>query len=561
MTSPYPRYHDSHTRCLNGTWAFSFLGDVAEVEQFNPDSVVCNDTMSVPGVFDASPRYSGRRGVSLYRTYAEITPECESQLRLDGLGLWARIFVDGKPLGTHQLPYSGWHVRLPASSQSRRQIDILIDNRLCPQRTVLVEPYFDFYLYGGIYRGVWLREFNGPTIERIGVRVLDRQRGRLQVHVETMDEVPHDTPMTIGFDQHQPMLIEDGHWQGKTRTFEISVPDPRQWSPDNPQLHTLHAHLGEDHFTTRFGLRDIRVEGAQLLLNDEPLKLKGICRHEAHPQFGPALPDAQIVHDIQLLKSLGCNFVRGSHYPQDPRFLDLCDEHGLLVFEESIGWQPRVKHFENPEFVDRIVQQTREMIRSSFNHPSVILWGFLNEADTDAPSSRPVYERIVKAIREEDPTRPVTFATCKPFDDLNLDLADVISVNAYPGWYADMETTDVRPLEEIAPKLDAILAHLADNGLGDRPFILSEVGAGAIYGWHDPLRNHWSEGYQADLLETVLHKFREDHRITGLAIWQFCDGRTYANSQALARPRSFNNKGIFDEYRRPKLAVQVVAKG
>ena len=86
-------------------------------------------------------------------------------------------------------------------------------------------------------------------------------------------------------------------------------------------------------------------------------------------------------------------------------------------------------------------------------------------------------------------------------------------------------------------------------------------GRDAIYGWHDPLNNHWSEEYQADLLEVVCRKFRSDERIMGLAVWQFCDGRTYADSRALMRPRSFNNKGIFDEYRRPKVAAKVFARG
>lgn len=561
MLSPYPRTRPDRTRCLNGVWDFQYLGDEVDVEAYGPADATTDAKMTVPGVFDASPAFAGKRGVGLYRIDVDVTPGRAARLRFDGLGLWAKLFVDREAVGTFDLPYGDWDVPVPPADHARRRIDLLIDNRLHPERTVLVEPYFDFYLYGGVYRGVWLRELPGPAIERVDVTVLDLDAGRVAVTAHAYDPVPDDTTTRIAFDDAPLAELTDAVWDGRTLRVETQVPDPRVWSPDDPRLHTLTLALGEDRFTVRFGLRTVRVDGPRLLLNGAPLKLKGVCRHEAHPQFGPALPDAQIVQDLQLLQQLGCNFVRGAHYPQDPRFLDLCDETGLLVFEESLGWQPRQEHFENPHFVERIEAQTRRMVRKSFNHPSVILWGFLNEADTPQPSARPVFERLVHAIRDEDPTRPVTFAVHRPFQDVTLDLADVVSVNAYPGWYADIDRSPVRPLGEIGPHLDRVLDHLAGRGLDDRPFILSEIGAGAIYGWHDPLRNHWTEGYQADLLEVVCRKFRDDDRFTGLAVWQFCDGRTYANSMALKRPRSFNNKGLYDEYRRPKLAADVVARG
>ena len=90
--------------------------------------------------------------------------------------------------------------------------------------------------------------------------------------------------------------------------------------------------------------------------------------------------------------------------------------------------------------------------------------------------------------------------------------------------------------------------------------IMSEVGAGAIYGFHDRFRTFWTEEYQADLLEEILKYFFSRDRIAGISLWQFIDCRTYASAYALSRPRSFNNKGIFDEYRRAKLAAEVVTR-
>ena len=554
--TPFPRTRPARTRSLDGFWSFGLLADDADPAAADPTAVDCREVAAVPGVYDAGPERPGHRGCVLYRTSVEVTPDTPSVLRFDGLGLWARLFVDGEALATYDLPYGGWTVRVPAAAHTRRRIEVLVDNRLHPERTPLVEPFFDFYLYGGIYRGVTLRELPEPAVLAARVTVLDRRSGSIRVAVEA--SAPPVEPLEASFDGGDFERVAGVIWDAATAAIELAVPDPRAWSPEAPELHTLTLRLGDDTFTTRFGLRDVRVDGPRLLLNDEPLKLRGVCRHEVHPQLGPALPGSLILQDVQHLRALGCNFVRGAHYPQDPRFLDLCDEHGLLVFEESLGWQARLENFENPRFAERVVQQTREMVRTSFNHPSVILWGFLNEGYADLPESRPVYEALAAAVRTEDGSRPLTYAVFKPFEDRNLDLVDVVSVNTYPGWYAE-PAAGPRPLGEIVPRIDSILEHLAATGHGDKPFLLSEIGAGTLYGWHDPHRAHWSEEYQADLLAVVCEKFLGDDRIDGLAIWQFCDGRTYSDGHALGRPRAFNNKGLLDEYRRPKLAAAGVA--
>jgi len=164
---------------------------------------------------------------------------------------------------------------------------------------------------------------------------------------------------------------------------------------------------------------------------------------------------------------------------------------------------------------------------------------------------------LAETLRALDPTRLVTYASMHPFDDVNLDLVDVVSINCYPGWYAQDKEL-VAPASEIVPRLDAIRISLAERGLGDKPFIVSEIGAGAIYGWRDPLHAHWSEEYQEEYLRTICQEAKRNPAIAGLALWQFCDCRTYASARALMRPRAFNNKGTLDEYRRPKLAYRAV---
>lgn len=556
---PYPHYPSRPVHCLDGLWACAFLGSETDPETVKLPDIAWSDRIMIPGVFDSCPAYVKKRGCFALRRRVSVK-DAGRVHRLDfgGLGLWARVFVDGVDCGTCQTPYAPWSVEIPASGTIEREIIMLIDNRFDAARVPLFDPFFDFFGYGGIYRSVHWHELPALSIRRAVVRTLDPAgEVEIEVRLTAQGTLPGSVDLHVSFDEGEAtafagVTVDEGRARIRTR-----VPNARVWSPESPHLHEVRVAIPDDAIIERFGIRTIAAKEGQILLNGQAVKLLGYNRHEAHPQFGPALPPQQLIHDLQLLRQLGCNFVRGSHYPQDQRFLDLCDELGFLVFEEALGWGTPVGHLKNERFNELQEVQTRAMVRASVNHPSVILWGFLNECASDQTESMAPIRRLAQAIREEDATRLVTFATHKPFGDLNLDVVDVISVNQYPGWYPENRDKE-RPLNEINPLIDRLLEHFAKKGLTDKPFIISEMGAGAIYGWRDPLEAHWSEEYQMAYLETLARRVVEDERIAGVAIWQFCDGRTYASGHALGRPRAFNNKGTFDEYRRPKMAAAAV---
>jgi beta-glucuronidase len=226
----------------------------------------------------------------------------------------------------------------------------------------------------------------------------------------------------------------------------------------------------------------------------------------------------------------------------------------MCVWNESIGWQHKVEHLTDERFLGAQQTNIEEMIAGACNRPSVILWGILNESHSHDAACRGAYERLLGRIRQLDPTRPVTYACNHPLDDVCLDLVDVISVNTYPGWYWGT-------IEEIPAALDKIVARIDGTGHADKPFIISEIGGAAVYGCRDWNADRWTEQYQARLLETVIRTmFVERERYCGLAIWQFCDGRTMPTipSPMMTRARGFNNKGVVDEYRRPKMGYEVV---
>lgn len=557
---PFPHYGKRAVHELDGIWDFVWLGEDVDLEAVEPSRITFDLRMPVPSAFDAYPEFAGKRGTAAYRTTVTVVPGRAGILQFNGLGMWNRIYVEGVMVAETAMPYSGVSFRIAASDAATREVIVLSDNRFSRERVPLQEQYFDFYAYGGIFRSVYWHEIGDFWIDRVRVTTVDLERRELLCRL-----VPGE-PVDAPIDMASLVCCVDGSLAepldakvvGNEIRFRLVLDGASLWSPESPNWHLLLVAVGGDEITERFGIRTVTTERRKVWVNGEEVKLLGYCRHEAHPQFGPALPLQQLVQDIQLMRDQSCNFVRGAHYPQDPRFLDLCDEAGILVFEESLGWQQDENHFSNPAYCDSCVEQTHLMVRNSFNHPSVIMWGFLNEGRSDLSESTPLYTRLTAAIREEDSSRPVTFASNHPMDDANLNLVDIICVNNYPGWYArDRETT--RPLDEIVPTLDRIRKHVRETAdLAEKPFIVSEIGAGAIYGWRDPLRAHWTEEYQVDYLDIVCREVVENDDIAGVALWQFCDGRTYSSSGALFRPRAFNNKGVLNEYRKPKAAYEIV---
>ena len=561
----YPSYQHRQVVSLDGLWQFSFLGTEVDLDGVNLNSIPFDTTMPVPQAFDAMPGFQGQRGTCAYRTSLRVTPGCRSQIRFGGLGLWARVVVDGVALADWALPYSPFTVDLPPSDHEQRTLVVLIDNRLDPKRVPLVAPHFDFYLYGGLWRSVTLHQFSHAYhIERIQIDATSIETGIAQVKLHLAGTVPDQIDLSIAHETGDTVTVfSELTVLDSVVSVSIPVSQHRCWSPETPHLHTLHFRLKEgeeiiDDQWERFGFRKVSVEAGQIRLNGKPIKLLGFCRHEAHPAFGPALPLAQLAIDVALLKDMGCNFVRGSHYSQDQRFLSLCDEQGMLVFEESLAWGNSAEQYSRPRFAEDQETQTRQMVRESFNHPSVILWGFLNEGRSKHEDSRALYERLAGALREEDSSRLITFATMFPFEDINLDLVDVISTNIYPGWYTESE--EVRPLGQIEERIQGIRKSFEDRGFAGKPHLISEIGAAALYGWRDAHNGPYTEQYQSDLLEEACRQVLTRSDLAGIAIWQMFDCRTYTTCRAIGRPRTFNNKGVLDEYRRPKQAFQTVKK-
>jgi beta-glucuronidase len=259
--------------------------------------------------------------------------------------------------------------------------------------------------------------------------------------------------------------------------------------------------------------------------------------------------------DLDIILQMGCNTVRGSHYPQSEYWLDLLDERGILFWSEIPIWGAALpaEVTADPLFVQRAMTMMDEMIDRDLHHPSILFWSVHNEIDTRSNQAYELSVKMIDLVRSKDQSRLVAYATMHPMHDICLGLFDVIGINYYGGWYFGHVS-----FEEM---LEVFHERCKEYGAENTPVLMTEFGGAGVHGdsgWEPRL---FSEDYQADLLSKSLKLFRSDAKISGTYVWQFADTRADLHSHLphfRDRARSFNNKGIVNEYRKPKLAYRVI---
>ena len=515
---------------LDGTWDFRFEEDKI-LETAGDAGFSATDRMTVPGCWDTMPRWYMKHGTGLYRrTFILEKPLKDAVLVVDGMGIRARCEVDGRDLGTHPYPYARLELPVGPLAAGEHTVFAAVDNVMEWPRVKLARPYYDFYFYGGFYHGVKIAERQ----PKVFVRTLDYRTGEIEIEVEG---------------------------RGTERRF---VPNFKLWSPEEPNLTTIEV-AGRP---VRFGIRQVEARDRRIYLNGREIFLKGFNRHESEMTSGSATSETLMLQDLQRLKAAGGNFIRGAHYQQCERFLDLCDEMGVLVWEESLGWgngQDYVNgkfppnELKDPEFCDLQVHQTREMVRASFNHPSVIISGFLNECNSRLPACKTLVDRLIETVRAERTGRLVTFACNICSEDICCENVDLVSFNAYPGTIP-MEPGTPKMLKDSVSR--AFTKRISDfrKRYPDKPIMVSESGVGAAYGAHDPNASTLTEEFQDEYLKDIFETLWANPDCVGFSIWQMNDGRTRERFNPKAVSSFFGGSlaGVFDQMRRPKMSLATV---
>lgn len=512
---------------------------------------------AVPGCWESMPDFSSYRGVGVFSR--EIETEGAFRLVFKGVSHTARVCLDGREIGSHYNAYTPFAVAVTDVMAGRHLLEVYADNTF-GEASALHIPN-DYMSYGGISRGVLLEELTDTYIEYIhAVPVMEKDGWKALVSVKVKNWSAAGKACRLYLDlagiasEAMELTLEAGG--EKTVDFQLSAAEAEAWEIKNPKLYTVRATLSDengafDDQIDRMGFREIRTEGKDILLNGKKLRIRGFCRHEDHPMFGCALPYAAIQQDLETAMDLGANAIRTAHYPNDELFLDLCDEQGILVWEENHARGLTLEHMQNPNFERQAETCIEEMITAHINHPSVIIWGILNECAGDTEYGYECYKKQYDLIKHMDFSRPRSSASCKFKTDICFGLPEIVSYNLYPEWYHETPAS-----EYVKDIYDWVQRESEGSG---KPFLVTEIGAGAIYGFRSHTLCKWSEEYQAKALEDQITAVLEQEGCSGIFIWQLSDVRV-SDEWFASRPRTMNNKGIVDEYRRRKLAYDVVKR-
>lgn len=509
----------------------------------------------VPSSWETYPGYETYRGEGTYSL--PFTAGGNIRLRFKGVSHTARISVDGREQGSHYNAYTPFEILLKDLLPGEHLLEVTADNRFSAESALHVPN--DYMSYGGITRGVVLEQLSGAYIKWAHFTPVKMGNGwnvKAELCISNLSEEALCLNAVLTIDQTKlefPEITIHANTeiliQGNT-----TVPGVSEWSMESPRLYPAQVtlfkkNLAIDDLIERIGFREVTVENGLLLLNGKAVKIKGIGRHEDHPAYGCALPFAQIAADLQTVKDLGANSLRCVHYPNDEIFLDLCDEMGILVWEENHARGLSEEQMRNPNFERQAETVIQEMITEHYNHPSIYIWGILNECASETAYGRECYQKQYELIKQLDPSRPRSSASCKFKEELCFDFPEVVSYNIYPKWYHDSPVKEY--LEDLYQWVQT-----ESPGKG-KPFLITEVGAGAIYGYRHPSKAKWTEEYQAETLKEQLTAIFAHPGVQGLYIWQFCDVRV-SGEWFSGRPRTMNNKGLVDEYRRRKLSYDTV---
>ncbi|MFB6152233.1 MAG: glycoside hydrolase family 2 protein [Haloarculaceae archaeon] len=581
-------------RTLDGQWSFvtdpDDRGLTAEwYDSFPPDA----DRIAVPAAWNARTGYHDYEGVAWYRRRFDQPAATTAVLTFHGVCHDATVWLDGERVADHYGGYTPFSAVVDLDAGEHELVvraDSSRDERSVPK------PGTDWFPYGGITREVVLAEVPGLFVEGLaaeyefdGNRValdatvtLHNRGDGVPIHPDDRDggaDDPDSEPADVrtadagtADDGDEPATVElaveparDAPVPGTGSASvaeSVAVPagratvavdlslafDADRWSPDRPALYELVARVDGDERRERVGFREVAVTDADVLVNGDPVRFRGVNRHEDHPEWGHAQPARLQELDLDLVERAGFNAVRTSHYPNHPRFLDMCDERGVLVLEEIPYWQFDAERFDREGVLDRGRTALREMIDRDRHHPSVVAWSVTNECANEEAGVYDATATLVETAREAD-DRPVTLATNnfgagRGGEDPALELVDFACLNDYPGWYTEGEWSDlVEHVRERYPNL---------------PILVSEFGASAVAGERTRENQKWSEGYQADVVADAVEYFEAADPVVGFTVWQFCDTRTDPRGWS-GRPKTKNNKGIVDEYRRPKDAYYRLA--
>lgn len=573
----YPKMTKTRMKfSLDGIWEFKLIEGKDEVKRTRP--------MPVPSSYnDIYPEKKFRIHVGdmMYQRELWVTPQMRENsliLRFGSVTHKAKVYINDIFLGEHLGGFLPFEFDLTdkvfdGKNLLKVYVNNIVDRSTLPVGRLVSQtfpegevdranlPNFDFFNYSGIMRPVCL--YTRPLTYIKDITVIGKQDKKLLWKIQVEGEEHASTEILIR------VLDTDGNsvFEGKGAKGEERIEEGLLWEPETPILYSMEVSLIKegkllDQYIEKFGFREVEIRDCRIYLNNKPVYLKGFGKHEDTPVHGRGYNTVYNVKDVALLKWIGANSFRSSHYPYSEEMLELCDQEGIMVIDEApavglhTGFSATGMLNTNPSGTWEYLQTAqhhrdviRDMIERDKNHPCVIMWSLANEPASEEEGAREYFEPLFDLARKQDPQkRPVTVVTyegASPEKCRVTDLCDMIVINRYRGWY-DTEGN----LKGAAALLKEELERFHKR-YPTKPIMLGEYGVDTIAGMHDIYQGLFSEEYQMEFLKTYSRVFDNLSYIVGEHIWNFADFSTAENIKRVQG----NKKGIFTRTREPKMAA------
>ncbi|MBR6046773.1 MAG: beta-glucuronidase [Bacteroidaceae bacterium] len=457
----------------------------------------------------------------------------------------AHVYVNGRHMGHHIGGFTPFNFDVTDQlKEGENFVIVKVDNKRHAED--VPTQIFDWWNYGGITRDVLLVDVPATYVENYSLQLLSLEGRQLGFTVK-LNKAEAGQQVTLRIPELKLEKTITTSDNGTATTFMKAK--PQLWCPNNPKLYKVEITMNGETITDEIGFRKIETRGKQILLNGEPIFLKGISIHEEKPYGGGRANCTEDAHTLlSWAKELGCNFVRLAHYPHNEYAVREAERMGIMVWSEiPVYWTIAWKNFATYQNAEA---QLHDMIARDHNRANVIIWSIANETP-HSPERDQFLGRLATYARSQDSTRLISMAMevtgasnyhNKLQDNMNK-YVDVVSFNQYIGWYRDVND---------APKMTWEIPY-------NKPVIISEFGGGARAGLHGEKNQRWTEEFQENLYRENTAMLDKIDGLAGTTPWILKDFRS-PRRVLTGIQDYYNRKGLVSDQGEKKLAFDVLKK-
>lgn len=479
------------------------------------------DDLNVPGDWNSQKQeLLYYEGTLWYKKSFDFTPSRQTGrvfVYFEASNYKTEVYLNGRKLGTHIGGFTPFNFEITDIVKAKDNFLIVkVDNKRLKEGVPTLNT--DWWNYGGLTREVKLVETASNFVQDYFIQLSPENENIIKGYITLNGKNVGGEKVQVSIpelDIKKELLTDD---TGSV-SFEITADNINYWSIDDPVLYDVTIRVKEEEITDQIGFRTIHTKGSQILLNDQPVYLKGISIHEESPlRDGRGYSEEDAEQLLQWAQELGCNYVRLAHYPHNEHMVRLADKKGILVWEENpVYW---TISWDNEDTYKNAENQLSELIERDKNRASVIIWSMANETP-NVPARNEFLSKLTKFAKAKDNTRLISAAleqkdyqgnsSIRTIDDPFAEMVDVLSFNQYIGWYDG--------LPEKCERITWVIEQ-------DKPVLISEFGAGAKQGLYGDKNARWTEEFQEHLYIKTLEMIGKVEKIQGISPWVLVDFRS-----------------------------------